>query len=306
MTRRYRPILVVAWALSAVALLAQPPDSPPATPPAGRGAQGGAQGGRGGGGGRRGGFPQATRPLAPQDVLARGQGLYETNCASCHAADLRGTPNGTRLLRSQSALNDKHGELVAAEVAKHTPKINLVEADSVAIAEYIHSILATTGGQGSPPGRNPAGMQLNVLVGDAKAGGAYFDTACASCHSPTGDLKGLASKYSDPRSLQNSWVPGTSADNPFRGGRGGGGSGNPVTVTMADGKKIEGKLIRSDDFLVILTLPDGTRKSIARDNGVPKVEIKDPNDAHKKMVLALDDPENKHMHDITAFLWTLK
>jgi small nuclear ribonucleoprotein (snRNP)-like protein len=100
-------------------------------------------------------------------------------------------------------------------------------------------------------------------------------------------------------------VAGAAASNPF-GGRGGGGAGNPVTVTMADGTKVEGKLVRRDDFLVILTLPDGTRRSIARHDGVPKVEVKDPNEAHKKMVLELDDPENKNLHDVTAYLATLK
>jgi cytochrome c oxidase cbb3-type subunit III len=121
-----------------------------------------------------------------------------------------------------------------------------------------------------------------------------------------GDLKGLASKYPDPRALQNAWVAGAAAANPFGGGRGGGGSGNPTTVTMADGSKLEGKLVRKDDFLVILTLPDGTRRSIARHDGVPKVEVKDPNEAHKKMALDLDDPENKNLHDVTAYLATLK
>src|SRR5688572_9697810 len=74
----------------------QPAAQAPPTPPAGRGAapgqRGAEPGGRGqGGGGRRGGFTQYTRPLAPPDVLARGKSLYEANCASCHAVDLRGT-----------------------------------------------------------------------------------------------------------------------------------------------------------------------------------------------------------------------
>jgi hypothetical protein len=34
--------------------------------------------------------------------------------------------------------------------------------------------------------------------------------------------------------------------------------------------------------------------------------VKDPGDAHKKMVLELDDATNKKMHDITAYLWTIK
>lgn len=314
MTLRYRTMTVVASSLFAAALLAQAPpanQTPPANqgppPPGGRG-QGGGGGGRGGrGGGRRGGFTQFTRSLASPDMLARGKALFETNCASCHAADLRGTPTGTNLLRSGTALNDQHGELVGKAVAEHNPKINLIESDDVAVAEYLHSVLATSGGQGSPPGRNPVGLQLNILVGDAKAGEAYFAKGCANCHSVTGDLKGFATKYPDPRALQNAWVAGASASNPFGGGgRGGGGAGNPVTVTMPDGKKFEGKLVRNTDFLIILTLADGTRKSIARNGDQPKVEVKDPNEAHKKMVLALDDPENKNLHDVTAYLATLK
>ncbi len=72
---------------------------------------------------------------------------------------------------------------------------------------------------------------------------------------------------------------------------------------MADGSKLEGTLVRKNDFLVVLMLPDGTRKSMARTDGVPKVDVKDPKEAHKKMALKLiDDPENKKMHDITAYL----
>src|SRR5262245_54229581 len=151
--------------------------------PAGRGAgQPGAQAGRGGGQ-RRGGFTQYTRELAPQDVLVRGQSLYEANCASCHSADLRGTAKGGNLLRAGTVFNDQHGELVAGAVSKHTPALTLANADIVAIAEYFHSVQATMGGQGSPPGRNPTNVTLNVLVGDAKAGEGEFSVRCANCHS---------------------------------------------------------------------------------------------------------------------------
>jgi len=79
-------------------------------------------------------------------------------------------------------------------------------------------------------------------------------------------------------------------------------------VTFADGSKLEGALVRKDDFIVILTLEDGTRKSMARDpnTGLPKVDVKDRNEAHKEMVMGLDDPQNKKMHDVTAYLWTIK
>ncbi|HKV47576.1 MAG TPA: c-type cytochrome [Candidatus Acidoferrales bacterium] len=295
---------------AAVCVIAQEPAQPegqtqPAVPSArgGRGGRGGGQAGPG----RRGGFPQYTRQLAPEDVLARGKSLYDAQCSSCHAPDMRGVleKNGPNLLQSAETLMDKQGEMVAAAVAKHNPPINLPQDDTSAIAAYIHSIQATMGGQGSPPGRNPVGLTYNILVGDPVAGQAAFTRLCSSCHSVTGDLAGIATKYPDPRTLQNTWVGGSSTGGGFFG-RGGGATGAQTTVTMPNGEKIEGKLVNKDDFLVVLTLADGTRRSIPIDNGVPKVDVQDPQAAHKKMVLLLDDPDNKNMHDITAYLATIK
>src|SRR5438874_9534391 len=112
---------------------AAPPTPGQAPPPApaqgggGRGRQGAAPGQTPD---RRGGLTQYTRPQASPDVIARGKALYETNCASCHAMDLRGTADGKypNLLRSGIALRDQKGELIAATVSKHTPAITLVEA----------------------------------------------------------------------------------------------------------------------------------------------------------------------------------
>jgi cytochrome c oxidase cbb3-type subunit 3 len=273
-------------------------------------AQGGGGRGRGRGAAgarpaRVGGFPQYTRPLASQDVLARGKALYEQNCASCHASDLRGVlaKNGPNILRSTVVFSDKEGEGVAAALQKHKPVINLPTEDTHAIAEYLHSVQATMGPQGSPPGRNPVGLTYNVLVGDAKAGEAAFQRLCSNCHSVTGDLKGIGTKYTDPKTLQNTWVSGGG------GGRGrgrGARGGLQGTVTLANGQKFEGRLVRHDDFLIVLELADGARKSFAIQNGEPKLEIKDPQEAHKKMLLVMDDPDNKNMHDITAYLATIK
>jgi cytochrome c oxidase cbb3-type subunit III len=314
MTKRIRFLATLAAvAVTACLVLAQ--EEPQAPAPnngnqapgqtQGRGARGrGGAAARGGGGRSPDGFPQFIRPLASQDVLLRGKSLYDGNCASCHAADMRGVLNkGSNLLRSAVAMDDQHGELIGPNVSKHNPPLNLVGDDVVAVSEYIHSILATMGSQGSPPGRIPVGLQLNVLVGDPQAGHAYFDAHCSSCHSASGDLKGIGAKYADPRSLQNAWIAGLAADsNPFAGR---GGSGGQVTVTLPNDQKIEGKLARQDDFDVVVTLADGTRRTIPIENGV-KVDVPDPQAAHKKMVLELDDPENKNMHDVTAYLATLK
>jgi len=161
-------LLSAAWTTAFLAQGQTPPPAqagqaaPPAQPPP--------QGGRRGGAG---GFTQFTRPIASQEVLVRGKGLYETNCSSCHAVDLRGTADGKypNLLRSGVALRDQHGELIGARVAKHTPPISLNQTDSTAVAEYIHSIHATMSNQGSPPGRYPQNLNLNVLVGDPLSGG---------------------------------------------------------------------------------------------------------------------------------------
>lgn len=251
---------------------------------------------------QRGGFPQYVRPMASQDVLARGKSLYDVNCATCHATDLRGVPakNGPNLLREEATMRDQQGERVAASLTGHKPPISLPQTDSVAIAEYIHSVQATMGGQGSPPGRNPVGLTYNVLIGDPKAGEMAFGKLCSSCHSVTGDLKGIGAKYEeDAKALQNTWVSGGRG-----GGRGGGRTGTG-TVTLANGQKLEGRITRKDDFLVVLVLADGTRRSIALDNGV-KVEVRDPQEAHKKMILVMDDPEDRNMHNITAYLATIR
>ena len=160
-------------------------------------------------------------------------------------------------------------------------------------------------GQGSPPGRNPTGIELNVLVGDAKAGETYF--ARRLLEVPFGDRRPQGHRREVLRPARAAERVGRRVRAAAFGGGGGGrggaaGAGNPATVTMADGSKLEGTLVRKDDWLVILTLPDGTRKSMARSNGVPKVDVKDPKDPHKTMVLELDDPENKKMHDVTAYL----
>ena len=77
---------------------------------------------------------------------------------------------------------------------------------------------------------------------------------------------------------------------------------------LADGSKLEGTLVREDDFLIVLILPDGTRKSLARKDGVPRVEVKDPRAGHVDAIvkLAHEDTKSKMMHDITAYLWTIK
>ena len=249
-------------------------------------------------------FPAQQRPPGDPAVIARGNTLYGINCRSCHGADLRGGDNGgTNLLRAEAVLKDKSGERILPIVQQGLrnpgmppmPAIPLSDDDVKAIAEYLHSVLATARGQGSPPAGPP--LNLNIVVGDAAAGKAYFDAKCASCHSATGDLQGIATRFNNPVQLQNTWVGG--------GARGRGGAATPVsaTVTLSSGQKFEGRLGRIDDFIVILDFEDGTSRSFRRQGNVPKVEIRDPRAGHRDLLPTYTD---KDIHDVTAYLVTLK
>lgn len=138
-----------------------------------------------------------------------------------------------------------------------------------------------------------------IVVGDAKAGEAYFNGAgkCSTCHSPTGDLKGIAAKY-DPATLQDRMIDP-------RGGRGAASQPPPATVkvTLASGQVFSGRLVSVNDFFVTLVDASGKRRTFSRDNEVPKVEVDDPVQAHLDMMLKYTD---ENMHNLTAYLVTLK
>ena len=143
----------------------------------------------------------------------------------------------------------------------------------------------------------------NVLTGDAKAGEAYFNGAgkCNTCHSPTRDLAGIGKKY-DPPTLQTRFLfPRTVAF-----GRAGSGTSKAkpvtVTVTLSSGDVVEGVLDKLDDFNVSLRDAQGDYRSFAITPAV-KVVKHDPYQAHVEL---LDQYTDKNMHDIVAYLETLK
>src|SRR5439155_27263117 len=147
-------------------------------------------------------------------ALERGQGLYTVNCASCHGPGARGVETGPNLLRSPFLLDDQNGETLLSVIRAGRPdrgmpaRPDLSESQIKEIAVFLHSPRTT----GRDPGRN---RPATIVTGDAAAGRTYFAATCARCHSATADLRGIASKYADPRQLQQVWLVGTAA-----GGRG--------------------------------------------------------------------------------------
>jgi cytochrome c oxidase cbb3-type subunit III len=205
-------------------------------------------------------------------------------------------------------LNDREGELIQQALqASHKGRVTPPGGDDLkALAAYIHSVLALAPGQGAPPPPTTP-VELKVIVGDAAAGERYFAAKCASCHSVTGDLRGIGARDLPAAQLQTLWIAG---------GRGGGRAGRApaappmttrrettVVVTMPTGQKYEGRLERIDDFMVSLTQKDGTVRSIRRNGDVPNVEVRDPLQAHRNLLPIYTD---KDIHDVTAYLAGVK
>ena len=148
-------------------------------------------------------------------AFERGAALYAANCAGCHGVTARGGVGAPDLVRSLLVLDDEKGILIAPVIRNGRPdagmpKMGLTEPQIADLVAWLHVQTYAAGH------RNTYAFQ-DVLTGDAKKGEAYFNATCAECHSATGDLKGIGSRY-DPFALQGHWLQP-------RGGRGGGGGG---------------------------------------------------------------------------------
>ena len=140
----------------------------------------------------------------------------------------------------------------------------------------------------------------------------YFAAKCASCHSVTGDLKGIGARDLGPAQLQNLWIAGGRGAAAAAARRRWPGHRPPpmttrrettVVVTLPTGQKYEGRLERIDDFMVALTQADGTPRSFRRNGDVPKVDVRDPLEAHRNLLPVYTD---KDIHDVTAYLAGVK
>ena len=246
-------------------------------------------------------YPALQRPPGDPELIARGQGIYGINCRACHGGDLRGGDlGGPNLLRSQLVLRDLQGELMGPVIQNGStaadgsgmPAQPLSDDDVRAVAEYIHSVLASATRQGGPP--EGESVELDILVGDAAAGQAYFAAQCTACHSPVGDLQGIASRITQLQELQNTWVRG--------GARGAVRPPVDVTVTTSAGERVAGRLERLDDFVVVLTTNDGHHRSFSRRDGA-RIEIADPLARHRELLSVYSDTD---IHNVTAYLVTLQ
>ncbi len=275
------PVVLVLLAGLTCSLSAQTP-AKPAAPAAKK-----TVGGKGAGGEYR---------IYSQDTLDNGKKVYTGNCAFCHGGNAKGGESGPDLLRSVIVLHDEDGKDIGAFIhvgrpEKGMPKFNLPDAQVADLAAFLNDSVRAAAQRGTY-------KILDILVGDPKAGEAYFNGAgrCASCHSVTGDLAHMGSKL-DAVDVQQKFVMPRE--------RRGGDSKTAVTVkvTLPDGKVAEGILGHIDDFSVSLTSKDGKEQRFARDGDVPKVELHDPLQPHIDLLAQYTDTD---IHNLTAYLVTLK
>ncbi len=237
---------------------------------------------------------QFPRPVVDPAAAQRGAALYATDCARCHGDDARGTSTAPDMLRSEAILHDRREALHGKELGpllKTLPGHNFNYTDaqlndlSQSFADRVGKILRS--GYNDQP--------TNLFNGDAKAGEAYFNGAgtCSQCHSPTGNLKGVASRYSAAALQQKFLFPGSGFGVKTR---------PQVTVRLPDGETYSGDIVRIDDFNVTLRGTDGVSHTFSRTAGTT-VTTMDPFAAHDALLSKYTDAD---IHNLTAYLETLK
>lgn len=239
------------------------------------------------------------KQVVDEGAAARGKTIYAAQCANCHGARARGTKLGPDLVRSLVVLHDRYGSTAGPFLTKGHPNgktVAYTKNQVVDLSHFLHQQVDDTLRTG------PYNKVLNILVGDPREGKAFFNGPgkCSQCHSTTGDLAHIGSKY-DPPVLQLKVVfPQT----PAFGRRDIPNSRKPVTVTVttASGESATGVLDEIDDFNVSLRDDAGRYRSFQRGPGV-KVEKHDPYSGH---VALLDEYTDKDIHDVVAYLVAFK
>jgi len=245
---------------------------------------------------------QALTPPADPAAVERGRALLTAQCGFCHGANARGGSSGPDITRSTVVLEDENGKqlgdfLRVGRPDRGMPAFDLGTAEVSDIAAFLH-------GEIYAASNRRLYKILDIVVGDPKAGQAYFNGAgrCATCHSPSGDLKGIGARH-DPVTLQGRIVY------PRRGAA----PGSPAyedknavkaTIVLPSGGAVTGAIVRLTDFEVtIYDAAAGQQRTWLRNGDTPRVSVTDPLQAHLDQLTKWTDTD---MHNVTAYLAGLK
>jgi cytochrome c oxidase cbb3-type subunit III len=230
-------------------------------------------------------------PTATPEQLQAGQRVFVAQCGFCHGRDAMGGETGPNLTRSALLRDDAGGDALRAilregRVDKGMPVFRLSDADTTAIGAFIRDQRTKS----ESPGARRTVDPDDLRSGNAERGRAYFNGAgrCATCHSSTGDLAGVATRRQGLELLQRMLYPSKSG-------------AATVTVTPRTGDPVTGALAYRDEFTIAMTDASGAYRSWRA--GDVTFTINNPLDAHVEQLAKYRDDD---MHDVLAYLQTLR
>ena len=240
--------------------------------------------------------------LTPQvyapDLVEAGRVRFAADCGFCHGRDAAGGAGGSDLTRSELVAEDLRGDRIGAVVRAGRAEAGMpafaaiTESDLAAIVAFVHTQKAQA--ESATGGRRSVEV-ADLQTGSARAGARYFDRHCTACHSPSGDLAGIASRIEGLALLRRMLYPGSE----------GPGARPPkppdVTVSTGDGERIGGTLAYRDEFTIALIDASGRYRSWPTRR--VDFEIDDPLEGHVDQLARYTD---RDMHDVLAFLQTLR
>jgi cytochrome c oxidase cbb3-type subunit III len=224
-------------------------------------------------------------------LVQSGDALFRQDCAFCHGRKAGGGETGPDLTRSKLVTADVDGDKIGPVIRngrpdKGMPPFDRSDEQIASLVAFIHAqqtaALAQKGGR---KGVDASDLQ----TGNAEAGKKYFNGAggCANCHSPTGDLAGIAARFEGLQLEEQMLYPKHAK--------------SKVTVTLASGQSITGTLEYLDEFTIGLFDSTGMYRSWRTQDVKYKV---DPGmDAHVELFGKYTDAD---IHDLMAYLQTLR
>jgi cytochrome c oxidase cbb3-type subunit 3 len=227
----------------------------------------------------------------PKGMVTRGGPVFLQQCAFCHGRDAGGGEDGPDLTRSKLVAADEAGDKIGPVIRegrpeKGMPKFSLPDAEIAALVAFIHDQKTKAEALvGTRRGVEVADLQ----TGNVGAGKAYFNGAgkCASCHSPTGDLAGVATRFEGLKLIERLLYPK--------------GAKARATVTLKDGTTVTGELVYQDEFTI--GLRDSTRHYRSWSKANVKVSVDAPAEAHAELLAKYTDDD---IHNLMAYLQTMK
>jgi len=238
--------------------------------------------------------PQTATPQQyPAEQIEAGRTRFAAQCGFCHGRDAGGGEGGPDLTRSDVVATDVRGDRILPLVRSgrgNMPPFNLPDTDLMAMVAFIHD--QKTQAESAVGGRRSVDVS-DLQTGNATAGKKYFDTACTRCHSAAGDLAGLAARVQGLQLLQRMLYPGGPPRDPKRAAQ--------VTVTLANGQTVAGRLTYRDEFTIGLTDASGWYRSWPTKQ--VRFTVDDPLQAHVEQLGKYTDAD---MHDVLAYLQTLR